>query len=169
MTEKLKKGNILCLKTRKEDWVNFIKRGRCLFTRNWTFKDLLNSFMRYIPFSQYFAFWKLQRCVILMSLLLTWIVFDASIKYFFCWLWTGKLLPGSSMKLCIILRIIAKCNMARYFSQFKWGKVSKNGPSEICGREPLKIWSDMVWLNRPYHFRFFKGSLPQFSLGPFFE
>ena len=31
------------------------------------------------------------------------------------------------------------------------------------------IWSasDMVCLNRPYHFKFFKGCLPQIPLGPF--
>ena len=27
--------------------------------------------------------------------------------------------------------------------------------------------SDMVYLSRPYHFKFFKGSLPQILLGPF--
>ena len=30
-----------------------------------------------------------------------------------------------------------------------------------------KIWSDMICLSRPCHFRFFKGCLPQISLGPF--
>ena len=47
-----------------------------------------------------------------------------------------------------------------------WDKVFKNGPSEICGRQPLKNLV-MVCLNRPYHFKFFKGCLPQISLGPF--
>ena len=32
-----------------------------------------------------------------------------------------------------------------------WDKVFKNGPSKICGRQPLK---------------FFKGCLPQILLGP---
>ena len=35
---------------------------------------------------------------------------------------------------------------------------------EICGRQPLK---NMNCLNRPYHFKCFKGCLPQISLGPF--
>ena len=30
-----------------------------------------------------------------------------------------------------------------------------------------KIWSDMICLGRPYHFKFFKGCLPQILLGPF--
>ena len=42
-----------------------------------------------------------------------------------------------------------------------WVKVFKNGPSKICGRQPLKN------LGRSYHFKFFKGCLPQISLGPF--
>ena len=33
-----------------------------------------------------------------------------------------------------------------------WVKVFKNGPSKICGRQPLKV---------------FKGYLPQILLGPF--
>ena len=37
-----------------------------------------------------------------------------------------------------------------------WGKVFKNGPSKIWGRQPL-----------PYHFKLFKGCLPQILLGPF--
>ena len=30
-----------------------------------------------------------------------------------------------------------------------------------------KIWSDMVCLGRPYQFKFFRGCLSQFLLGPF--
>ena len=30
-----------------------------------------------------------------------------------------------------------------------------------------KTWSDMVCLGRTYHFKFFKGCLPQILLGPF--
>ena len=40
--------------------------------------------------------------------------------------------------------------------KYKWDKVFKNGPSKICGRQPLK---------NP--FKFFKGCLPQILLGPF--
>ena len=42
----------------------------------------------------------------------------------------------------------------------KWDKVFKNGPREVCRRQPLK---NLKW----YHFKFFKGCLPQISLGPF--
>ena len=43
-----------------------------------------------------------------------------------------------------------------------------NGPSKICGRQPLKKFeSDMVCLGRPYHFKLFKGCLLQILLGPF--
>ena len=42
----------------------------------------------------------------------------------------------------------------------KCDKVFKNGQSEICGRQPLKIWSDMVcWRG--------KGCLRHILLGPF--
>ena len=37
-----------------------------------------------------------------------------------------------------------------------WDKVFKNGPSKICGRQPL-----------PYPFKLFKGYLPQILPGPF--
>ena len=43
-----------------------------------------------------------------------------------------------------------------------WVKVFKNGPSNICGRQPLK---KLKW--RPYSSKFFKGCLPQILLGPF--
>ena len=42
-------------------------------------------------------------------------------------------------------------------------KVFKNGPSKICGRQPLKNLGDMVRLRK-----FFKGCLPQIFFGPFF-
>ena len=48
---------------------------------------------------------------------------------------------------------------------FKWDKVFKNGTSNFCGRQPLKIWRDMVCLNTPYPIKFFKGCLPQVLLG----
>ena len=31
----------------------------------------------------------------------------------------------------------------------------------------LKILSDMVYVSRPYHFKFFKGCLPQILIDPF--
>ena len=50
-----------------------------------------------------------------------------------------------------------------------WGKY---GPIKICGRQSLKNLKlyglpDMACLSRPYHFKFFKGCLPQTLLGPF--
>ena len=41
------------------------------------------------------------------------------------------------------------------------------GPgADIWGRRPRKTNTrDMVYLSRPYHFKFFKGSLPQVLLG----
>ena len=29
-----------------------------------------------------------------------------------------------------------------------WGKVFKNGPSKVCGKQPLKIWRGMVYLKQ---------------------
>ena len=49
----------------------------------------------------------------------------------------------------------------------KWDKGFKNGKSKICGRQPLKIWGDMVRWGRPEQFKFFKGCLSQILLGPF--
>ena len=37
-----------------------------------------------------------------------------------------------------------------------WIKVFKNKPNETCPRQPLKTWSDMVCLSRPYHLKLFK-------------
>ena len=48
-----------------------------------------------------------------------------------------------------------------------WAKVFKNGPNKICGRQPLKNLKLYDLWSRPYHFNFFKGSLPQILLGPF--
>ena len=46
-----------------------------------------------------------------------------------------------------------------------WVMVFKNGLGKICGRQPLKNWTDMVCLGRSYHYKFFKGCLPQILLG----
>ena len=37
----------------------------------------------------------------------------------------------------------------------------ENEPSKICARQPIKKWSDIVCLSRPYHCKFLKGCLPQ--------
>ena len=41
-----------------------------------------------------------------------------------------------------------------------WDEVFKNRPSKICGRQPLKNLK-CITLSRSYHFKFFKGCLPQ--------
>ena len=48
-----------------------------------------------------------------------------------------------------------------------WVKVFKIGLSKICRRQPLKNLKCMIFLGIPNHFMFFKGCLPQISLGPF--
>ena len=49
-----------------------------------------------------------------------------------------------------INNLIFKCE-----TNIIWNKVFKNGPSKICGRQPLKNLK----------FKFFKGCLPQILLG----
>ena len=48
-----------------------------------------------------------------------------------------------------------------------WEKVFKNGPSKICGRQPLKALKEDGLLSRPYSLKIFKGCHPQIFLGPF--
>ena len=47
------------------------------------------------------------------------------------------------------------------------GNAFKNGPCKIFWRHPWKMWSDLVFLNRPYVFKFFNGCLPQILHGQF--
>ena len=49
-----------------------------------------------------------------------------------------------------------------------WGKVFKNGPSKICGRQPLKKF-EVIWSAEADHItsNFLKGCLLQILLGPF--
>ena len=35
-----------------------------------------------------------------------------------------------------------------FYFRDRWIKVFKNGPSKICGRQPLKIWRSMVFLSK---------------------
>ena len=53
--------------------------------------------------------------------------------------------------------------------QFIWDKVFKNGPSKICGRQPLKNLKEYDLLSRPYSFKFFIRGLPHVLLGPFLD
>ena len=48
----------------------------------------------------------------------------------------------------------------------KWNKVFKNGPSKICGRQPLKNLNGYGCLSKQYPFKFLKGCLLQILLGP---
>ena len=49
----------------------------------------------------------------------------------------------------------------------KWKKVFKNGPSKICGRQPLKDlkWYEVKSFKQTIPLQFFKGCLPQILLG----
>ena len=51
-------------------------------------------------------------------------------------------------------------------ADFCWVE-SNVAASKICGRQPLKALKCMVCSGRPYHFKCFKGCLPQILLGPF--
>ena len=54
----------------------------------------------------------------------------------------------------IYVKIIANLKYIRYWEDKTpikiWYKVFMNGPSKICGRQPLKIWRDMVCLSRGF-------------------
>ena len=54
-----------------------------------------------------------------------------------------------------------------HLEEYQMGQSIQEWTSKICERQLLKIWSDVVCLNRPYHFRFFKGCLSQNILGAF--
>ena len=49
----------------------------------------------------------------------------------------------------------------------KWAKYSRMDQVKFMEDNFLKVWSDIVCLSRPYHFKFFQGCLPQILLGPF--
>ena len=48
----------------------------------------------------------------------------------------------------------------------KWDKVFKNGPSKICGWQPLKKFEE-VWTIQTIPLQMFEGCLPKTLLGPF--
>ena len=50
---------------------------------------------------------------------------------------------------------------------FKWDTVFKNGPSKICGRQPLKKLKGYGLRKQNVPLKFFKICLPQILLGPF--
>ena len=61
-----------------------------------------------------------------------------------------------------------KYSEANVHGGVKWDKVSQNGPRKKFVEDSLwEIWSDMVCLGTPYHFKFFQGCHSQISLGPF--
>ena len=51
----------------------------------------------------------------------------------------------------------------------KWGVVFKNGPGKICGRQPLKIWSDMVYLSRSWSWFFVQPNTKVFIIFKVFK
>ena len=76
--------------------------------------------------------------------------------------------------LCVIISVSISLLVKTFYefywllkSYLTWDEVFKNGPSEVCGGQPLIILDDMVCLGRPYHFKIFKGFLPQILLGRF--
>ena len=80
----------------------------------------------------------------------------------------GTELPLAAKKL--YHRYLAESQM-RLCSVYIRDKVFKNGPSKTCGRQPLKNLKryDLlkICFSWPYHFKFFKGCLPQILLSPF--
>ena len=58
------------------------------------------------------------------------------------------------------------CKQPNYPKSFNWDKVLKNGPSKICGRQPLKNFKG-YGLPYPYGLPQRIGCLPQILLGPF--
>ena len=66
------------------------------------------------------------------------------------------------------LFILFQMNLGGDSNNAKWDKVFKNGPSKICGRQPLKKLKgyEGICLSRPYPFKFFRGCLPQMLLSP---
>ena len=62
-------------------------------------------------------------------------------------------------------------NIKRYVkllvSSCIWGKVFKNGPSKVYGRQPLKNLKRYGLFKQTIFLQFFKGCLTQIVLGPF--
>ena len=61
----------------------------------------------------------------------------------------------------------SRMNSRMYSKMYIIRNVFKNGPSKICGRQPLKILKGYGLLTQTYPFKFFMGFLPQILLGPF--
>ena len=78
--------------------------------------------------------------------------------------------PNRSLQACFFSQDDVYLFMqGRLFSTFRhniWDKVFKNGPSKICGRQPLKNLKGHG-LYKQIALRMFKGCLPQILLGPF--
>ena len=49
-------------------------------------------------------------------------------------------------------------------ARHNWENIFNDGKSKILGRQPLKTWSTLA---DHMVFKFFKGCLPEFLLGPF--
>ena len=62
----------------------------------------------------------------------------------------------------------ARVKMSTFdFLTGKWGKVFKNGPSKICGRQPLKYLKRYGLPRQTVSLQIFKCCLPQILLGLF--
>ena len=72
---------------------------------------------------------------------------------------------------CLVARVPLPHQKQLYINENKglnkWVKAFKNGPSKICGRQPLKNLKWLVCLGKSYHFKLFKGCLPQILLDTF--
>ena len=77
-----------------------------------------------------------------------------------------------------ILRCFVNGKWKVYFVRYTWfnfrvtkrinaSSYSRMDQSKFVEDSPQKIWSDMVSLGRPYHFKIFKSWLPRILLGPF--
>ena len=61
----------------------------------------------------------------------------------------------------------SRMNSRMYSRMYKIRNVFKNGPSKICGRQPLKNLKGYGLPKQTYSFKFFMGFLPPILLGPF--
>ena len=82
------------------------------------------------------------------------------------------------LKLFTCMWTFSVCEEYKRYKNFEcyflvWVKVFKGEPSKICGRQPFKtlrrysLLRQTISLDRPYHFKFFKGCFSQVLLGLF--
>ena len=107
-----------------------------------------------------------------MSLLLTLNKFHIVFWCFHCWLWTSKFWMGCFPKQIIfpqrfyvvIVIIIWMSDLSTWLVyEIKYSRMDQ---VQFVEDNLQKIWSDIVYLSRPYHFKFIKGYFPQVLLSP---